>query len=194
MPRREYPFLPDQYYHFYNRGNNRQTIFFQRENYFYFLRGLKKYVRGKVDILAYCLMPTHYHILGRVRPGVQTDEVSRVMMRLGVSYTKAINQRFDRTGSLFQGQFQGKPVQTYEYLLNLCLYIHTNPVKDRLVGQPEDWEFSNYLEWINLRKGTLVDRDFIEANFGSTEEYRKLVMDTVQSRRLWLSEEMRAYW
>ena len=194
MPRREYPFLPDQYYHFYNRGNNRQTVFFQRENYFYFLRGLKKYVRGKVDILAYCLMPTHYHMLGQVRPGVQTDEVSRMMMRLGVSYTKAINQRFDRTGSLFQGQFQGKPVQTYEHLLNLCLYIHTNPVKDGLVGQPEDWEFSNYLEWINLRKGTLVDRDFIEANFGSTEEYRKLVMDTVQSRRLWLSEEMRAYW
>lgn len=194
MPRREYPFLPDQYYHFYNRGNNRQTIFFQRENYFYFLRGLKKYVRGKVDILAYCLMPTHYHMLGRVRSGVQTDEVSRMMMRLGVSYTKAINQRFDRTGSLFQGQFQGKPVQTYEHLLNLCLYIHTNPVKDGLVGQPEDWEFSNYLEWINLRKGTLVDHDFIEANFGSAEEYRKLVMDTVQSRGLWLSEEMRAYW
>jgi len=67
MPRRAIPFLADQYYHFYNRGNNRQAVFFERDNYLYFLRGLKKYVCQHVDILCYCLMPTHYHILGRVK-------------------------------------------------------------------------------------------------------------------------------
>ena len=63
MPRRTVPFLPDQYYHFYNRGNNRQAIFFERDNYLYFLKGIKKYLRERVDILVYSLMPTHYHIL-----------------------------------------------------------------------------------------------------------------------------------
>ena len=75
MPQRTVPFLPDQYYHFYNRGNNRQGVFFQRDNYLYFLRGMKKYLRPYVDVLAYSLMPTHYHILGRVKPSRrQTSE------------------------------------------------------------------------------------------------------------------------
>ena len=73
MPRRTIPFMPNQYYHFYNRGNNRQPVFFERDNYLYFLRGIKKYLGEAVDILAYCLMPTHYHILLNVLP--QTSEV-----------------------------------------------------------------------------------------------------------------------
>jgi len=148
MPRRETPFLPDQYYHFYNRGNNRQAVFFERDNYLYFLRGLKKYLLGAVDVLAYCLMPTHYHVLVRVRPPAQTSEVfktsevsrqvSLAMQKFGISYTKAINKRFSRVGALFQGQFQGKPVKNYEHLLNLCVYTHANPVKDGLVALPEE--------------------------------------------------------
>jgi len=203
MPRRTIPFLPNQYYHFYNRGNNRQATFFERDNYLYFLKGMKKYLREQVDILVYSLMPTHYHILGRVKQGkaadtsevLETSEVSaaisKAMMRLGVSYTKAINKRFDRVGALFQGQFQGKPIQHYNHLLNLCLYIHANPVKDGLVTFPEDWEFSNYPEWMNLREGTLVNREFIKEHFGTPEEYRTLVMEYIQSRNL--PEDVRKY-
>jgi len=206
MPRRETPFLPEQYYHFYNRGNNRQAVFFERENYLYFLKNIKKYLHEHVDILAYCLMPTHYHMLVRVWSRQQqtsespqtsevfktsevsieevSNEVSKAMMRLGVSYTKAINKRFSRVGALFQGQFQGKPIATYSHLLKLCIYIHANPVKDGLVFLPEEWEFSNYLEWMNLREGTLVDREFIAENFGSPEEYKGLVMQYIQTRAL----------
>ena len=200
MPRRETPFLPDQYYHFYNRGNNRQAVFFERDNYLYFLKGIRKYLREYVEILVYCLMPTHYHILGRVRS--QTSEffknsevfsakVSLAMMRLGVSYTKAINQRFSRVGALFQGQFQARPIQRYEHLLNLCVYIHGNPVKDGLTARPEDWEFSNYLEWMNLRAGALVNRQFIAENFGSLEEYRQTLRQYIQTR--FMPEEFRKY-
>jgi putative transposase len=99
--------------------------------------------------------------------------VSMAMMRLSVSCTKAINKRFSRVGALFQGQFHGKPINYYHYLLNLCIYIHANPVKDGLVAVHEDWEFSNYLEWMNLREGTLVNREFIVDNFGAPEEYKK---------------------
>ena len=78
MPRREVPFLPHIYYHFYNRGNNRQLIFFEPDNYLYFLKGIKKYIVPEVNIVAYCLMPTHYHILSRVKQP-QTSEVSETL-------------------------------------------------------------------------------------------------------------------
>jgi len=194
-------FLPDQYYHFYNRGNNRQAVFFERDNYLYFLKGIRKYLCGYVDVLAYCLMPTHYHILVRIKPlpQQQTSEVfktsevlaaetsrqvSLAMQKFGISYTKAINKRFGRVGALFQGQFQGKPIQTYEHLLTLCVYIHANPVKDGLVASPEDWEYSNYLDWIDLRSGILVNRDFIQEHFGTPAEYKSQVMDYLRTRSL----------
>jgi putative transposase len=104
------------------------------------------------------------------------------MQKFGISYTKAINKRFSRVGALFQGQFQGKPVSTYSHLLNLCVYIHANPVKDGLVALPEDWEFSNYLEWMGLRDGRLVNREFIREKFGTPEEYRELVMEYIRTR------------
>lgn len=206
MPRRDVPFVPGQYYHFYNRGNNRQAVFFERDNYLYFLRGLKRYLRQYVEILAYCLMPTHYHILARVKQPQSSEvfktselsdgaefsgAVSLAMQKFGISYTKAINKRFDRVGALFQGQFKGKPIQHYSHLLNLCLYIHANPVKDGLVFLPEDWEFSNYLEWMNLRAGTLVNREFIDDNFGTPEEYKRLVMDYIKNRDL--PDDVRKY-
>jgi len=203
MPRRATPFLPDQYYHFYNRGNNRQAVYFERDNYLYFLRGLKKYLREYVEVLVYCLMPTHYHILVRVKQiseVLKTSEisgkevskaVSLAMQKFGISYTKAINKRFDRVGALFQGQFQGKPVQQYSHLLNLCVYIHANPVKDGLVFLPEEWEFSNYLEWMNLRQGTLVNREFIEDNFGTPDEYKQRVMEYIKTRNL--PDDVRKY-
>lgn len=199
MPRRQTPFAPDVYYHFYNRGNNRQAIFFETDNYLYFLSGVKKYLLPVVNIVAYCLMPTHYHILVRVKP--QTSEVfktsevskqvSRAMQKFLISYTKAINKRFERVGSLFQGQFQAKPIQTYPHLLNLCVYIHANPVKDGLVALPEDWIYSNYLEWLGQRNGTLVDREFIQEHFGSPAEYQELVMSFVRTR--YLPDDVRMY-
>ena len=112
---------------------------------------------------------------------LKTSDVSRAMKHLGISYTKAINKRFERVGSLFQGQFQGKPVASDAHLLRLCLYIHTNPVKDGVVAAPEWWEFSNYLEWMNLRPGTLVNREFIAAAFGAPEAYQQQIRAYMQS-------------
>jgi putative transposase len=189
MPRRLTPFVPGLYYHIYNRGNNRQSIFFQSENYLYFLRNVKRYLAPLAKVTAYCLMPTHYHLLVRV----QTSEVSlsRAMMCLSVSYTKAINKRFERVGSLFQGQFQAKLIQNYPHLLNLCVYIHANPVKDGLVPAPADWVYSNYLEWLGQRAGTLVDREFIQEHFGSPSEYVELVTHFVKTR--YLPDDVKTY-
>jgi len=198
MPRRQTLFVPGLYYHIYNRGNNRQSIFFQPENYFYFLRNVKKYIVPLAKVAVYCLMPTHYHILLRVEPKTseflensEVSTISNAMMRLSVSYTKAINKRFSRVGSLFQGQFQAKPIETYSHLLNLCVYIHANPVKDGLIALPEDWIYSNYLEWLGQREGMLVDREFIQEHFGSPAEYQTLVMEYIKTR--YLPDDVRKY-
>jgi putative transposase len=151
-----------------------------------------------MNVVAYCLMPTHYHVLGMIK---QTPEVSKTsdasshvslaMQKFLISYTKAINKRFNRVGALFQGQFQAKPVTSNAHLLNLCVYIHANPVKDGLVTLPENWIYSNYLEWLGERNGPLVDRSFIQEHFGTPEEYRQLLMHFVKTR--YLPEETRAY-
>ena len=189
MPRRLTSFVPGLYYHIYNRGNNRLSIFFQPQNYLYFLRNVKRYLAPLANVTAYCLMPTHYHLLLRVKSSEVS--LSRSMMRLSVSYTKAINKRFQRVGSLFQGQFQAKPVESYHHLLNLCVYIHANPVKDGLVAMPEDWIYSNYLDWLGQRNGTLVDREFIREHFGSPTEYQELVTHFVRTR--YLPDDVRMY-
>ncbi|NOY98926.1 MAG: transposase [Chloroflexi bacterium] len=198
MARRTIPFVPSVSYHLYNRGNNRQRIFFEDENYLYFIAGIRRYLLPVVEILAYCLMPTHYHLLVRVKPDASwqqssdiSGEVSKAMMRLAVSYTKAINKRFDRVGALFQGPFQSRPVKSTSYLLNLCRYIHANPVKDGLVADPADWPFSNYLEWIGARDGRLVDREFVTGQFGSSPNYRAFVLAYLRSRRL--PDDVRIY-
>jgi len=183
MPRRLVPFVSSAHYHIYNRGNNRGPIFFQPENYLYFLQGMKRYLLPAADVLAYCLMPTHYHLMVRVK---QTSEVSSQissgMMKLSVSYTKAINKRFARVGALFQGPFQARPILDSNHLLHLCRYIHANPVKDGLVPGPADWPYSNYSEWIGEREGSLIDLRFVRAQFADPGGYKDFVADYVRTR------------
>lgn len=174
-------------------------MFYEPPNYLFFLQRLRTYVVPFVDVLAYCLMPTYYHILVRVKQQTSdvfkssdvSKQVSLAMQKFLISYTKAMNKRFSRVGSLSQGQFQAKPVQTHSHLHNLCIYIHANPVKDRLVAAPEDWIYSNYLDWLGQRNGTLVDPRFIQKYFGSPAEYRQLVEQFIQTR--YLPEEVREY-
>jgi hypothetical protein len=132
---------------------------------------------------------------GETSEVLETSEVSmvvsRAMQKFLISYTKAINKRFSRVGALFQGQFQANPIQHYDHLLNLCIYIHANPVKDGLVNFPEDWIYSNYLEWIGKREGMLVDREFMAEHFSSSDEYRALVKEYVITRSL--PDDVRTY-
>lgn len=135
MPRRTTVFEPGHCYHLYNRGNNHQTIFFERENYLHFLRLVRRYlVEQSLDVLSYCLMPNHYHLLVCFKG----EDVSEAMQFLSLAYTKAINRRYNRVGSLFQGRFQSIWVDREEYLCHLVRYIHLNPVKAGLVLQPQD--------------------------------------------------------
>jgi hypothetical protein len=87
-------------------------------------------------------------------------------------------------GALFQGQFSGKPGNDYQHLLQLCIYIHADPVKCGLALAPEEWEYSNHPEWMGRRDGTLVDREFVGDNFGTPAEYSRVVMNCLAAREL----------
>lgn len=78
-----------------------------------------------------------------------------------------------------------------EYLLHLCRYIHRNPLGAGIVVKPEQWHYSNYLEFIEQRTDTLVDREFVKESFGSPEEYRKFVMEYVPPEKA--QKELRHY-
>jgi REP element-mobilizing transposase RayT len=181
VARREVDLKAGYYYHIYNRGHNRASIFFQQENYVFFLGRLRKYVTGQVlgdtaasshaDIIAYVLMPNHYHLLVKV----VTDELSHAMQLFGISYTKAMNRRFQRTGALFQGAFRAKLVEKDEYLLHLSRYIHLNPVRAGLVKRAEDWVYSSYRDYLHLRKGTLPRPGIVLGQFADAGGYRAFV-------------------
>lgn len=180
MPYRKVAFRSGEYYHVYNRGNNNQSIFFERENYLYFLHQLRKYlVTDAVDIVAYCLMPNHYHLLVYLK----SDKLSGLMQPFALSYTKAINKRYMRVGSLFQGRFKAAHIDRNEYLLHLSRYIHLNPVAAGLRRRAEDWEFSSYREFIGLRNGTLPKPDIVLSQFPSPEAYRQFVEAYIDSDR-----------
>jgi putative transposase len=173
MPGRSTDFLAGQYYHLYNRGHNRQNIFFERENYSFFLRQVRHYLTTQgIDIVAYCLMPNHYHFLVHL----QRDHIlSMAMQALSVSYTKAINRRYARSGALFQGRFQAIEVDSAGYVVALSRYIHLNPVKAGLVLTPEAWEFSSYQEYAGTRPGTLPKMETILKQVGSQKAYRSFM-------------------
>ena len=172
MPYRKVVFHAGEYYHLYNRGNNYQPVFFERENYLYFLRQLREYLLpALIDIVAYCLMPNHYHFLVYLK----TDDLAGMMQPFLLSYTKAINKRYQRIGSLFQGRFKGLHVDRHEYLLHLSRYIHLNPVIAGLASKPEDWEYSSYREYAGLRDGTLPRPAPILSQFLSVADYRRFV-------------------
>jgi len=181
MPYRGDIFTQGQYYHIYNRGAGKGKIFFNEGNYLYLLRLIKEYApKFGVAVIAYCLMPNHYHFLLRQETEVLLSKFMQVLFN---AYVQALNIQQGRTGTLFEGRFKHKRVDTWEYLIVLCRYIHRNPVEAGLVKKPEDWAYSNYREWIGLRDGVLVDRIFVHDHFSSAEEYVQFVNDVEDEKK-----------
>lgn len=170
---RKVTFEAGQYYHLYNRGVNRQPIFFNEGNWAYFVKQLRQYAQPEhIDIIAYCLMPNHYHLLVYLK----TQALSaKVMQPFGVSYTKAVNKQQERVGPLFQGRFKAAVVDKEGYVLDLSCYIHLNPVRARLVQRPEDWRYSSYQDYVGLRNGTLPNPEVVLAQFPSRQAYAEWV-------------------
>jgi len=154
---------PGDIVHVYNRGNNRQQIFFNRDNYYFFMEKVDKKIANVSNILAYCLMPNHFHFLLHIteascRPkkigSLTSTELQNELRLLQSSYANAINKKFQRVGSIFQQNTKYKMLsdgntQSHEgTYAEVCFhYIHQNPLKAGLVNKIEDWEFSSFNEY-----------------------------------------------
>jgi REP element-mobilizing transposase RayT len=150
--------LENNIYHIYNRGNNKENIFFEEKNYQFFLQRFRYYLDELVNVYAYCLMPNHFHVLLEVKNDGESINLKTANNELSpleiafkcffMSYSKAINKAYNRTGSLFQTKFKRKPITNDAYLNNIVAYIHLNPVRAGLVKNAENWNFSSYKSYL----------------------------------------------
>lgn len=132
---------PDTFYHVLSRGNERKEIFRDEKDHLRFLDTLGKMVeRFKLEVHAYVLMKNHFHLL------VHTKEanLSRAIQWLGVSYSVWFNRKYQRSGHLFQGRFKSFLIENDRYFTTMCLYIHGNPLRARIVKRLSDYQWSSY--------------------------------------------------
>ncbi len=123
-----------------------------------------------IDIIAYCIMPTHFHL---VLKQLLENGITIFLKNLLDSYTRYFNIKYERKGPLWQGRFKSVLVDNNEYLMHLTRYIHLNPVVDELVEKPEDWNYSSYREYVYPRSDGLCSfSTYIEFK---PEEYKKFV-------------------
>jgi putative transposase len=169
-------FESGQYYHIYNRGNNKENIFIEEKNYNYFLEKMKKYILPIADVYAYCLLKNHFHIVLRIKdkeelPEKLKEKIHLPFSNLFNSYSKSINMAYNRTGSLFQEHLQRNRIENEEYLRQLIVYVHLNPVKHKFDKSFEKYLHSSYRFFVS-NKETSIDKEFILELFGGIDNFK----------------------
>ncbi len=172
----------------YNRGNDRQHIFFHSGNYLYFLRKVRREWQPYCDVLAWCLMPNHFHFVlvpttagctYLVQKGqeVHLQSLSYAIGKTLSSYTRAINKEQEKCGVLFQKKTRAKCIfqekehnRTAQYLFNCLCYVHQNPVVAGLAATVCDWPFSSAADYLGKRAGTLCNKELLFALGGFSEQ------------------------
>jgi putative transposase len=173
---KERNFYKNTYHHLYNRGSNKSRIFYEKENYNYFLRKLKFYAdKNKIKILAYCLMPNHFHLF--VKQTNENFSISTFISNLLNSYVKSVNKKYERSGTLFESKTKSKQIEDETYFIWVIKYILENPLKANLAHQIQDWEYSNAKDLLGFRNDNLTDIEFVETFFQSKEVTHKFLTD-----------------
>lgn len=212
MPGRKVQLVTEEYYHVFNRGVNKRPIFQDASNYRRCLDQMN-YYRHKntpikfsrlitlkpelkysvleavlkspkhVEILAYCLMPNHIHLLVK-----QTSEggVSKFMSKFQNSYSRYFNIRTNRTGPLLTGKFQAVRIETDEQLLHVSRYIHLNPITSSLVktfNQLKKYKWSSFTEYYCSSENKICNPKLILDFFNSKKHYSRFLNDQVDYQR-----------
>jgi REP element-mobilizing transposase RayT len=166
-------------YHIFNQGNNRNQVYIDYEDYYYFLRLIRKDLLPVSELLAYSLMPNHFHLMictdercktMKRQGGIFIDPVTNGIRKILSRYARSVNDKYGFSGSVFRqktkakclSEMQNKAVDPYykqDYYFNCFNYIHQNPLKAGLVDSLEDWQFSSYLDYAGLRNGTLCNKE-----------------------------------
>lgn len=179
MPRGPRFVFQNAFYHVFNRGINKQTIFLSENDYQFFLRKLHL-LKEKYDhsIYAFCLMPNHFHI------SIQTRKIpiSKIMSSLTTSYSMYFNRAYQHFGSVFQNRFKSILIENDSYFLKLSQYIYLNPVRAGLVSDPKDYLYSSFKEALGQKPLKFLDKDIIRLT-GETKksqkEYEKFIYEAI---------------
>ncbi|PIS47930.1 MAG: hypothetical protein COT17_00900 [Elusimicrobia bacterium CG08_land_8_20_14_0_20_51_18] len=207
MSYRKDPLVENQVYHVFNKSIAGFQIFNTKDDYRRFLetcvyyQNLRKEIkfskykvfepesdikalvrkrsfRRKVEIISYCIMPTHIHFSLKQE---SHNGISEFMKEVLDSHTRYFNIKHGRKGPLWEGKFKSILVKDDSQLLHLTRYHHLNPVTAFIVSKPEDWDFSSYKEYLNVvEQGICNYREIIKTK---PDEYRKFVEDRINYQR-----------
>jgi putative transposase len=197
--------LEDCFYHIYNRGNNKENIFLSDENYSYFLKKFHKYLDEFVEVYAYCLMPNHFHFLIKIKNRIFDEEksvnlylrpIEKAFRDFFITYAKAFNKMYSRTGSLFQYKFKRKVIKDDNYLRRVIAYIYNNPLRNKLCAKVEDWKYSSYSAILS-NKPTNLERDGVLSFFENCKEefveYHNIYSTLTKDREFLYKDTLKDY-
>ena len=137
---------PTGYYHVMARGAGKQILFEDKWDYKRYLDKLSECKKsGNIQLVAYCLMNNHVHLLMYAE---DTQTLSNTMRKIGTSYAAFYNKKYDHSGNVFEGRFLSKTIETEASLLNCLRYIHNNPVKANF-AERDKYPWSSYADYIN---------------------------------------------
>jgi len=196
--------MDKEYYHVYNRGVDKRNIFEDKKDALRFLSCMELFnttqalggvytiglleKRNKrhsmsriVEFVAYCLNQNHYHFI--ISPLVENG-VQKFMQRLSNGYTKYFNEKYRRSGALFQGRYKRKLIETNEYLLHLSCYVNLNNLVHE--GLNEQWlneeGFSSFNQYIGKDgKGIFCSSSVIIDQYNDLDTYNKQALNRLQS-------------
>ena len=178
----------DQYYHVYNRGVAKTNIFLDRHDYEHMLGLFKRHLLVKptfdkerrkrpnyyndVEVIAYCLMPNHYHLLLYLRKAEGAEKLLRSVM---TAYSMYFNKRHKRVGSLFQNHFLASRISSEEYLQHVTRYIHLNPEG---IGQSYDsYPYSSYAYYMGNKSAEWVHEERLVETADERRKYADFVAE-----------------
>lgn len=184
--------IPESYYHVYARGASRKEIFLDDADYRYFLSLFARYLSDEIqydsvgrpyahlsehlELLAFCIMPNHFHILF-----YQTGSgaISTLMRGVMTSYSRYFNKKYDRSGSLFEMRYKSSRISNNEYLMHISRYIHLNRNDWRV------WLYSSYVYYAAKRHAPIwLNTSKILSLFSSRDQYLEFVADYEDNQRM----------
>ncbi len=168
--------LPHLPFHILDRGNNRQVVFQEKEDFAYFLQLLERYKEElEFKLYHFCLMPNHIHFL--LEPTTE-GSLPKIMMRLTLAYSFYFNKKYNGVGHVWQGRYKSSLVDKDNYFLWCALYIELNPKRARMVTRPQDWPWSSYsfytLGSANQQIEKILDVDPYYSELGKSLKEQKI--------------------
>ncbi|MBX2847161.1 MAG: transposase [Acidiferrobacterales bacterium] len=170
MPRQPRLVIVGQPQHVIIRGNNRQAIFKQDQDYYYYLKKLADAcLKHNCEVHAYVLMTNHVHLL--ITPNTE-HSIAKLVQNLGRYYVHYFNKKYQRTGTLWEGRYKASLIDSENYAISCYRYIELNPVRAQIVKQPHEYPWSSYQRNALGKTNELVTPHALYSQLGNNQTQR----------------------